>query len=87
MAFALATGVSDELHSTPATIALYTLATGTAWSRMNDNKHWLTDVLAGAAIGITSSKLMSGRWRVLGLSAPAFLLEPKGAGLAWRVEF
>jgi membrane-associated phospholipid phosphatase len=87
-AFALATGVSDEVHSTPVTIGMYTLATAVGWSRMNDNKHWLTDVLTGAAIGITSAKLMNGHWRVFGLSAPHFLLEPSGgAGMAWRVEF
>jgi membrane-associated phospholipid phosphatase len=87
-AFALATGVSDEVHSTPVTVLMYTLATGVAWSRMNDNKHWLTDVVGGAAIGITSSKIMSGHWRVFGLSAPRFLLEPTGgAGLAWSAAF
>lgn len=75
-AFALATGVSDEVHSVPVTIGMYTLATGVAWSRMNDNKHWLTDVVAGAAIGITSVKLMNGRWRVFGISAPRVLLGP-----------
>lgn len=87
-AFALAASVSDEIRSTPVTIGLYSLATLTGWSRINDNKHWLTDVLAGAAIGVTSAKLMNGRWRVLGISAPGFLLEPSGgAGVAWRVEF
>jgi len=87
-AFALAASVSDEVGSTPVTIGLYSLATLTGWSRMNDNKHWLTDVLAGAAIGVTSAKLMNGRWRVFGISAPRFLLEPSGgAGLAWRAEF
>lgn len=86
-AFALATGVSDEVHSVPVTIGMYTLATGVAWSRMNDNKHWLTDVVAGAAIGITSVKLMNGRWRVFGLSAPRVLLGPGQAGLAWSGTF
>jgi len=87
-AFALATSISDEVHSTPVTIGMYTLATAVGWSRMNDNKHWLTDVVSGAAIGITSAKLMNGHWRVFGLSAPHFLLEPSGgAGVAWRVEF
>ena len=87
-AFALAASLSDEIGSTPVTIGLYSLATLTGWSRMNDNKHWLTDVVAGAAIGVTSAKLMNGRWRVFGISAPRFLLEPSGgAGLAWSAEF
>ncbi len=83
MAFALATSVSDELHSTPATIGLYTAATLTGWSRLNDNRHWLSDVLAGAALGITSAKLMNGHWRVFGVGAPKFLLEPGSAGLSF----
>lgn len=86
-AFALATGVSDEVHSLPVTIGMYTLATGVGWSRMNDNKHWLTDVVAGAAIGIASVKLMNGRWRVFGVSAPHVLLEPEGAALGWSGSF
>lgn len=81
-AFALATGVSDEVHSLPVTIGMYTLATGVAWSRMNDNKHWLSDVVAGAAIGITSTKLMNGRWRVFGISAPKVLLGPGEAAVS-----
>jgi membrane-associated phospholipid phosphatase len=88
IAFALAASVSDEIRSTPVTIGLYSLATLTGWSRMNDNKHWLTDVLAGAAIGVTSAKVMNGHWRVFGISAPRFLLEPSGsAGMAWSMAF
>lgn len=87
-AFALATGVSDEVHSLPVSITMYTLATGVGWSRMNDNKHWLSDVVVGAAIGITSAKIMNGHWRVFGISAPRVLLEPgRGAGLAWAASF
>ncbi len=86
-AFALATGVSDEVHSLPVSIAMYTLATGVGWSRMNDNKHWLTDVVTGAALGITSVKIMNGRWRVFGLSAPRVLLEPRSAGMQWSASF
>ncbi|HEY7683037.1 MAG TPA: phosphatase PAP2 family protein [Gemmatimonadales bacterium] len=82
MAFALAASVSDEIHSTPVAVGLYGAAALTGWSRVNDNKHWLSDVLAGAAIGITSAKVMSGRWRVLGLTAPRFLLEPNGVGVS-----
>ncbi|MDQ1622061.1 MAG: hypothetical protein QOH19_479 [Actinomycetota bacterium] len=87
MAFALATALSDDIHRPWATVGLYTLATGVGWSRINDNRHWLTDVAAGAALGITSAKLMNGRWRIFGLRPPSVLLGPSHAGLAWRVEF
>lgn len=76
MAFALAAGLSDEVRSTPVTIALYSAAGLSAWSRMNDNRHWFTDVAAGALIGITSAKVMNGRWSFLGITGPRFLQEP-----------
>ena len=76
MAFALATGISDEVHFLPLTIGLYGAAFTTGWSRMNDNRHWLSDVLGGMMIGITSAKIMNGRWRVLGITGPRFLQEP-----------
>jgi membrane-associated phospholipid phosphatase len=66
---------------------LYTVATGVAWSRLNDNVHWLSDVTAGALVGITSAKLMNGRWRIFHLSPPQVLLGPRHAGLAWQVSF
>lgn len=77
MAFALATSLAEEIHRPWATALLYAGATGTAWSRLNDHKHWLSDVMAGAAVGITAGKLMEGRWRVLGLGQPHFLVNPR----------
>ncbi len=84
MAFALAASVGDEIHSTPVTIGLYSAATLTGWSRLNDNRHWLSDVLAGAALGITSAKMMNGRLRVFGVGAPKFLLEPDAVGVSFQ---
>lgn len=81
VAFALATSVSDELQFMPATIALYGAATLTGWSRVNDNRHWVTDVTAGALVGVVSARLMNGRWRVFGAGGPAFLLEGNRAGV------
>jgi membrane-associated phospholipid phosphatase len=82
MAFALATSVADEIRSTPVTVGLYAAAATTGWSRLNDNRHWLSDVLAGAAVGVTSAKLMNGHWRVLGISAPRFLVTGDGVGVS-----
>lgn len=84
MAFALATSVGDEIHSTPVTVGLYGAAALTGWSRLNDNRHWFSDVLAAAALGVTSAKLMNGHWRVFGVGAPKFLLEPGGVGISMR---
>jgi membrane-associated phospholipid phosphatase len=87
-AFALATSLSDEIHNPLATVGLYGLATATGWSRINDNRHWFTDVAAGALVGITSAKLMSGKWRIFGLRAPSIGASPNGRlSFGWKGEF
>lgn len=63
-AFALATSLSDAVGSPWARAGLYTLATGTAWARMAQEQHWLSDVVAGAAVGILSARLANGRLTV-----------------------
>jgi len=87
VAFALATSLGEEIHNRLVSAALYAGATGTAWSRLNDQRHWLSDVMAGAAVGVTAAKVMEGRWRVFGLGPPRFLIDPHGARLEWRAEF
>lgn len=84
IAFALATSLSDELHDQTASIALFTLAGGTALSRLNDDRHWFSDVVGGAVIGATSARLVSGRWRIFGLHPPRFLLAPGVAAISWQ---
>jgi membrane-associated phospholipid phosphatase len=87
LAFALATSLSDDIHRPWATVGLYGMATAVGWSRINDNKHWLSDVAAGALLGITSAKLASGQWRIFGLRAPSFITGPSGLGLGWHGQF
>lgn len=87
MAFALAGAVSEELHNTWASVGLYTAAGLTGWSRVYNNKHWTSDVLVGAAVGIASAKVVSGRWKVFGLRPPQFLVTPRGAGFGWSAKF
>jgi membrane-associated phospholipid phosphatase len=88
MAFALATSLSDDLHRPWATVGLYGMATAVAWSRVNDNRHWLTDVTAGALLGITSAKLASGHWTIFGIHAPSLIASPRGEmGLGWSRQF
>jgi membrane-associated phospholipid phosphatase len=87
MSFALATSLADDLHRPLASIGLYGMATAVGWSRINDNRHWLSDVAAGALVGVTSAKLVSGRWRIFGLTPPSFLIAPGMAGLNWHAQF
>lgn len=87
MAFALAASLSDEIHNTWASIALYTAATGTAWSRVNDNAHWASDVVAGAAVGIVSAKFINGRIRLFGMQSPLVRPTAEGIALGWSGDF
>jgi membrane-associated phospholipid phosphatase len=88
VAFALATSLAEDIDRTWATIALYTAATGTAFSRINDNQHWLSDTALGALVGFTSARLVRGRWQVFGIRPPGFLLSPTGeASLGWHATF
>lgn len=88
-AFALATALSMEIHSPYATAVLFTTAGLAGYSRMYDNKHWLSDVAAGAVLGIASAKFVYGRWTIFGLRAPAIGVAPggHGASLSYHFEF
>lgn len=87
MAFALATSLSDEIHNRWVTAGLYAAATATAWSRVNDNAHWTSDVVAGAALGIISAKFVSGRLSLFGLKSPLVGASSSGVSLSWSGTF
>ena len=57
-AFMTATMLTKEYgHKSPwIGIGAYLVATATGLMRMANNKHWLSDVLAGAGIGILSTE-------------------------------
>lgn len=59
VAFAAATVYALEYKSKPLVpILSYTAATLVGLSRMTENKHWITDVVAGAALGYLSGRLV-----------------------------
>ena len=87
IAFSLATALSDEIRNTWATVGLYALATGTAYSRLNDNDHWFSDVVAGAAVGFISAKFATGRMSVFGIRAPSFIPRQGGVSVGWSHQF
>ena len=65
MAFALSTVLAEDTdHPSPGRrIFFYSLASLTAYARMYDQKHWLSDTMAGAAIGINAGLYVVHRHR------------------------
>ena len=62
-AFSLATVIAEVYKDKPIVPYLaYGVAALTAYSRMHDNKHWATDVLAGAVAGRLITKIMMRTW-------------------------
>ena len=59
-AFSIATVLTRRFGQTHAWVpyAVYSVATATAVSRVLDRQHWVTDVVAGAAIGTLAGRLV-----------------------------
>jgi hypothetical protein len=51
VAFALATAINRESSWRGTPWITYPLATLVGWSRVHDQQHWASDVVAGAALG------------------------------------
>ncbi|MEO1013046.1 MAG: phosphatase PAP2 family protein [Bacteroidota bacterium] len=60
LAFASATVLYEEFKNTEPILAYsgYAFALSTAYLRMAKNKHWLSDVILGSALGIAVTKLV-----------------------------
>lgn len=97
-AFAAAEFLNQEYRDVSPWIgyAGYTVATATGVLRMYNNKHWLSDVMAGAGFGIASTKLAyiiypHLKKLVVGHQAMKYSLVPtyqqKAAGLSFNGTF
>ncbi len=62
-AFAVATTIADQTRSMPLDILAYGAATLVGLSRIHDNQHWSSSVLASAALGYFVAKKISSRHR------------------------
>ena len=51
VAFAFASAVSHETHARWVPWVLYPMAAAVAWSRVHNDEHWTSDVVAGAYVG------------------------------------
>ncbi len=56
VAFSLASAVSEEARTPWVTALAYGGAAAVAWSRVYEDKHWASDVTAGALIGIVAGR-------------------------------
>jgi membrane-associated phospholipid phosphatase len=75
LAFAVATVMAGETRDSWSDIAFYGAATLTGLARMNGDRHWASDVIAGALIGH-----LTARW--LDRRAGSLRIGPGGAGFS-----
>ncbi len=60
VAFAMASAIAHTYPEKPLLGAgLYAVAALTAWSRVNDGKHWPSDVFAGAVLGYFTGRVVA----------------------------
>ncbi len=78
VAFALATTIADETRDPWSDAALYGAATLTAVARLNDDRHWTSDVFVGALVGHLSARWLSRRPGGLSI---------RPAGVTMSIEF
>lgn len=85
----------------PYAVGAYTVATGIAFLRLYNGRHWLNDVIAGAGIGIISAEIgywmlpLYQKWFKLGpyrratvtSALPFYSPYDRAAGLAFAMQF
>lgn len=61
VAFALASAIAEEANSPLVSVAGYSAAALVGWSRLYEDRHWASDVVGGAIVGLIVSRA-SVRW-------------------------
>jgi membrane-associated phospholipid phosphatase len=56
VAFSLAAAISDEARRPWVTAATYGTAALVGWSRVYEDRHWASDVVGGALVGVATSR-------------------------------
>jgi len=79
-AFAAATLISEHYRSPYITVPAYVAATSVGVSRALANKHWASDVLAGAALGTAIAHLLRKRHEIRAQER-AWRIEPDASGI------
>jgi membrane-associated phospholipid phosphatase len=86
-AFSLATSVAMESDNPWIGALAYGLAGVTAWSRIAADRHWTSDVVAGAVVGTVATRTTI-RWleaRESGSGPPALAVGPGGVSLTFSL--
>jgi hypothetical protein len=87
-AFALASVVAAHSNGWLIPTLAYSVASGVAASRLNDNVHWASDVVAGALIGASTGRFIAHRHRIANRRTEVTLVPligPHKAGFSLRV--
>ena len=90
IAWAVASVVAMRTDGWIVPTVAYTLATLVAFDRVNDGKHFIADVFAGAAIGVAVGRFVVGRHRgetETAAPAVAVTLAPIPGGIGARLVF
>ncbi len=61
VAFSIAAALAEDVHGKWGRRLLYAGATVTAFARVNNDKHWLSDVVGGAMLGTLTAKSLARR--------------------------
>ncbi len=89
LAFATAATLQDADLPVAAKVGAYGLATLTAWSRLHDERHWLSDVVGGALLGYATGRFVARRHPVAEARATRFTpwLDDGRVGMSWERRF
>ena len=91
VAFAAAAALDRETDSRWVPWIAYPVAGLVGWSRIHDEKHWMSDVAAGAAVGYFAAQHAENFMRssnpVTRRFAPILGVAPDGTTVGMRVEF
>jgi len=91
VAFAFASALDEETHSAWVPWIAYPAAAAVGWSRVVQNKHWLSDVVAGAALGTWTGHnfdlRLQHRYRTNLNAAPLVDVAPRHGRLGVQLRF
>jgi membrane-associated phospholipid phosphatase len=79
VAFSLATAISMEARTPWVTAVSFGSAGLVGWSRLYSQRHWTSDVMGGALVGVLTTRVVVERLQELG--APASRLTPVPGGI------